>query len=173
MPLTERRYPAVLTEVIDTTTDIQIWRATFRTGLPGITSWREIRPSVWERDREGHNACDCRKVGPTKPRSWLSRADTLLQYNRYRRNRSPPARCPQDQETNQPRSLPRPRRIPNRSRRRNGALPRRRMDSCAKRSRIIRREYLNTPRPQHRYAQASNKPSSSVAPPLQKNTSTS
>lgn len=60
-----------------------------------------------------------------------------VQYHRYRRNRPPSPRRPQDQAPDKPRSFPRQRRSANRPRRGIRFVQRMGMDSCAKRTWII------------------------------------
>lgn len=122
------RYPSfpqekprpLLTTSPDPTKNIQIRRPTLRPRLPRPPPRRAIRPCLWERQRKSHHARNRRLA------------------HRHRRNRPPTPRRPKDQTTNEPRSLPRPRCIPDSRRRRHGSIPRRRLDRCSKCSWIIR-----------------------------------
>ena len=53
----------LLTGDIGAAKNIQIWRPTFRQRLLGNTSWRYVRPGIWQGQRQGNHACNCWQVG--------------------------------------------------------------------------------------------------------------
>lgn len=144
-----------LTVASDSTTDLQIWWTAFCPRLPGEEPRDRIRQCVRQRHWESHHACHSRES------DW------------HRRDRPPTPRCPQDQAANEPRGLPRPWRLPNCRRRRNGPIPRSRLDRGSKCPWFICCT-LNpaAPLPPLEPSLTQNSTSYSVAPRSQNNTST-